>query len=324
MPEISKNHFNETIENDDKLTEKEVKLLRSMTVFDRNTRYNKEMTQELKESIKTAESEERKLLESVVTEYLSDKPTTGNYWMYETYLNIMKESWVNLSEIFKIENGIKKVKVWKDRFEAPDIPDWRFWINLDDCFQLYWNSNLWWGHFDLKDKWTTNDFEQLFSGNKYNYKMWRVENFDLINTSVSIIPEEFWNRFDGLKSINILWNEKLTSIPESIANLKDLEEISIVGNPLITYLPDSFCNLEKIKNLEILDCWLNSLPNEIWELLTLKTLDISWNPISKLPESIYKLDLINLKINGTTLNVEEIKQEFENNGNTSIKIVKRF
>jgi len=80
----------------------------------------------------------------------------------------------------------------------------------------------------------------------------------------------------------------LTSIPESIGELKNLKELSCYNNKL-TYLPDSIGNL---RNLTTFDCSRNqlvSLPESIGDLQNLTTFYCYNNKLTSLPDSIGNL-----------------------------------
>jgi internalin A len=77
----------------------------------------------------------------------------------------------------------------------------------------------------------------------------------------------------------------LETLPDSIANLSNLQVLSLDNNQLSS-LPDSIAKLSNLRWLSLSNNQLSSLPDSIAKLSNLKRLDLSNNQLSSLPESI--------------------------------------
>ncbi len=137
-----------------------------------------------------------------------------------------------------------------------------------------------------------------------------LKNLDMSNNKLSSLPESFGN----LSSINVLQMQgnKLESLPNSFGNLKSLRELDLFSNKLSS-LPESFGNLSSLSVLYLHSNNLNSLPGSFNNLTNLKRLylnnnkfrnfpnlslknlrglDIGYNQLLSVPESIDKLESI--------------------------------
>ena len=81
---------------------------------------------------------------------------------------------------------------------------------------------------------------------------------------------------------------KLSSLPESIGNLTQLQRFSCSMNQLTT-LPESIGNLTQLQKLQCESNKLTTLPESIGNLTQLKELDCNRNQLTSLPESIENL-----------------------------------
>eukprot|EP01100_Stratorugosa_tubuloviscum_P000579 TRINITY_DN1127_c0_g1_i1.p1 TRINITY_DN1127_c0_g1~~TRINITY_DN1127_c0_g1_i1.p1 ORF type:complete len:655 (+),score=258.42 TRINITY_DN1127_c0_g1_i1:38-1966(+) len=165
---------------------------------------------------------------------------------------------------------------------------------------------------------TENDLEPLIN-------LIHLETLDLRFNRISIIPEYICSNLKQLKKL-VLTGNCLKEIPNYIDQLENLQQLSISSNQL-NQLPQTLINL---KNLITLNCFRNQikilnfqLPNSIQiisltrntidtipveffqNLTNLKLLDLSYNPITILPNSINNatklefLDLRNTKLSIT-------------------------
>jgi hypothetical protein len=99
-----------------------------------------------------------------------------------------------------------------------------------------------------------------------------------------------WN--DGKLTYLQLDNHQLTSLPESIGNLSNLQELALYFNQL-TSLPESIGNLSNLQELALWGNQLTSIPESIGNLSNLEYLQLGGNQLTTLPESIGNLS--NLK-----------------------------
>lgn len=197
-----------------------------------------------------------------------------------------------------------------------DIPDSVLTLNVDTLI-LIGTHNL--------------DYAQAF---KKLSKIKSLTYLDLTGSNLHTLPNEI-----GLLTQLItlkLRNTKLTYLPLTFRNLKNLEYLDLSANELkidptldilkniknlkfldlghnkIDHLPKS---IACFKNLEVLcldDNFLEEIPVEIYELSKLKVLYLDGNKLKKLPKSLEKL--VNLKILSILGNrfTEESVQEIQN------------
>ncbi len=93
----------------------------------------------------------------------------------------------------------------------------------------------------------------------------------------------------------------LTSLPNSIGDLSNLQELNLFKNDL-TYLPDTIGNLSNLKELNLRSNYLISLPDTIGNLSNLKVLNLYENILTYLPDSIGNLsNLTSLEVWGNNL-----------------------
>jgi len=88
-----------------------------------------------------------------------------------------------------------------------------------------------------------------------------------------------------------LSNNEITSLPDTMGDMKCLKEFNISGN-LLANLPRSFCCGSLTKSLRLLnlsDNKIQLLPNYFCSLKSLLTLNVSRNQLKALPPSINKL-----------------------------------
>lgn len=92
----------------------------------------------------------------------------------------------------------------------------------------------------------------------------------LLSTSFIIVPD--------LQVLRIDHNE-LTSLPDEIGSLSNLEQLSVSSN-ILKALPDTICNLSKLQLLDIRKNSLRSLPMTIYQNRCLQSLrldeDCEW------------------------------------------------
>jgi len=97
---------------------------------------------------------------------------------------------------------------------------------------------------------------------------------------------------NGVKELQIHGNFfgrlKLSSLPENIGDLKDLEELTIIRTE-ISAIPESLYQLSKLKKLDLRQNKIASLGSEISNLKSLEWLDVSLNRLERIPEELEKL-----------------------------------
>ena len=118
-----------------------------------------------------------------------------------------------------------------------------------------------------------------------------VENNQVIgigfyNCEVSTLPESIGD-LKSLKTLNLYGNQ-LSTLPESIGGLKSLTYLNLKSNQLST-LPESIGNFFSLKELNLNNNQLSTLPEPIGNLKLLETLDLENNKLTTLPKSIGNL-----------------------------------
>ncbi|XP_019621333.1 PREDICTED: leucine-rich repeat and IQ domain-containing protein 4-like [Branchiostoma belcheri] len=122
---------------------------------------------------------------------------------------------------------------------------------------------------------------------------------DLSNQGLTSIPEEVFDITD--LEILVVSNNKLTSIPVAIGRLRKLERLGATGNKL-TSLPQAIGSLQKLTHLYINDNELTEVPPGVCSLSNLELLSASNNKLSTLPPGVEKLQkLRELGIGGNKL-----------------------
>ena len=125
-----------------------------------------------------------------------------------------------------------------------------------------------------------------FNSTEYQGK----EEINLINKQITSLPESIGN-LNNLQNL-FLDNNQLTSLPESIGNLNNLQVLSMSNNQL-TSLPESIGNLNNLQLLSLMNNQLTSLPDSFGDLKNLQSLLLMNNQLTSLPESFG--DLKNLQ-----------------------------
>ena len=127
-----------------------------------------------------------------------------------------------------------------------------------------------------------------------DYSKWQKAGYPIVNSirmlslsNVSNIPEKISN-LTGLFYLTVLRSLSLTSLPDSIGNLKYLKSL-VINNTGLTTLPYSIGNLTDLEQLDLNKNKLNSLPDSIGNLTNLTELNLDNNKLEVLPNSIGNL-----------------------------------
>ena len=111
----------------------------------------------------------------------------------------------------------------------------------------------------------------------------------LSDNQLSFLPQHFGSNLLRLTDL-ALDSNKLTSLPESLAEAENLEYLDLHSN-MISKLPAVLGQLSKLAILNLRNNFLVSLPSELGQLLSLRVLDLSDNQLCSLPTSIATLKL---------------------------------
>eukprot|EP00058_Branchiostoma_floridae_P003871 XP_002589359.1 hypothetical protein BRAFLDRAFT_77808 [Branchiostoma floridae] len=122
---------------------------------------------------------------------------------------------------------------------------------------------------------------------------------DLSNQGLTSIPEEVFDITD-LEDLDVSDNN-LTSIPEAIGRLQKLYRLDAYSN-MLTRLPQAIGSLQKLTHLYIYDNQLTEMPSGVCSLPNLEVLSVGNNKLSTFPPGVEKLQkLRELYINGNQL-----------------------
>jgi hypothetical protein len=115
----------------------------------------------------------------------------------------------------------------------------------------------------------------------------RVTELNLFaNNLLGSVPESFANLMN-LQTL-YLYNNQLTSLPESFGILRNMIYL-LLGDNRLSSLPESFGNLTNLSSLGVSGNQLSSLPESFGNLLNLRDVDLYNNQLSSLPESFVNL-----------------------------------
>jgi hypothetical protein len=122
---------------------------------------------------------------------------------------------------------------------------------------------------------------------------------DLSRSNLTTLSESIGN-LRSLEKLSLERN-KLTTLPESIGDLTSLKDLYLEGNNLKT-LPESIGNLKSLEKLWLSNNKITTLPESIGDLTSLEDLFLSGNDLTTLPESITRLkSLEKLDLRGNKL-----------------------
>ena len=127
-----------------------------------------------------------------------------------------------------------------------------------------------------------------------------ADTLDLSELGLTSLPEEIGNLTE-LQSLD-LYSNQLTTLPPSIGALTALRELNLSSNQL-TALPESIGGFTALQRLYLSSNQLTALPESIGDLTALQDLYLSDNQLTALPESIgglAALQYLNLSRNRLT------------------------
>lgn len=111
--------------------------------------------------------------------------------------------------------------------------------------------------------------------------------------------------------LNYPTDPQIASIPASIGKCVALKSLTLQDCPNLTSIPDELCNLVNLEDLDFSGSAIEALPENIGKLVNLKSIDISNTKIASLPENIG--DLVNLKyIDISNTNITSLPESIRN------------
>ncbi|XP_078583945.1 uncharacterized protein LOC144866449 isoform X2 [Branchiostoma floridae x Branchiostoma japonicum] len=134
---------------------------------------------------------------------------------------------------------------------------------------------------------------------------------DLSNQGLTSIPEEVFDITD-LEFLGVS-NNRLTSIPEAIGRLQKLSRLNAYSN-MLTSLPQAIGSLQKLTHLYVYHNKLANLPPGIENLQKLTVLSIFDNQLTEVPPGVYLLpnlevlDVSNNKLSTFPPGVEKLQK----------------
>lgn len=132
-----------------------------------------------------------------------------------------------------------------------------------------------------------------------------VYRLDLSKTKLTEIPTEIY-RFKNLQELNLSKN-KLTSLPDDFL-FDDLRILDVSRNDF-TVFPEVLCQNLALRNLFMGKNKIQYIPDNIGYLQNLIVLDIWFNPLEDLPESLTQLrNLRFLDLSGISFNKTQQKK----------------
>jgi internalin A len=114
---------------------------------------------------------------------------------------------------------------------------------------------------------------------------------DLNDLALTAIPDSI-AQLVNLQQLYLSGNQ-ITAIPDSIAHLVNLQELYLGGNQ-ITAIPDSIAQLVNLQQLHLGGNQITAIPDSIAQLVNLQQLGLDSNQITLIPDSIAQL--VNLQL----------------------------
>lgn len=117
----------------------------------------------------------------------------------------------------------------------------------------------------------------------------RITYLYLDDNKISLVPENIFNAFSNLKSLDFTGNPILELQPKTFANLLKLEELHLEGT-LITEIPQGLINhLTELKVLHLFENKLESLPKGVLNrLVSLEEFGINDNQITEFDPNLFR------------------------------------
>ena len=108
----------------------------------------------------------------------------------------------------------------------------------------------------------------------------------VINCGLEVLPESL-AQLSQLQTLDISGNQ-LSALPEGLAQLTQLQNLDVSGNQLGA-LPESLAQLTQLQFLDVSRNQLSALPESLAQLTQLQSLFVSLNQLSALPEGLTQL-----------------------------------
>lgn len=142
------------------------------------------------------------------------------------------------------------------------------------------------------------------------FKLTNLQRLDLKSNDIWSVEDII--HFQQLKQLTCLrlWHNNITSVPNTISFIRNLEQLFLSNNKLRT-LPSGIFKLKKLRILDVSHNSVRVLSKEIGQLEVLQTLVISYNALETLPLQLFncmKLKSLNLSNNSLSVLPTEVGQ----------------
>lgn len=118
-------------------------------------------------------------------------------------------------------------------------------------------------------------------------KMTELENLELAGKNITSMPDQIGN-LRNLQRLYIRSSKKLETLPPGIGDLKNLTELAITSTSVQT-LPATIGQLQRLRKLRLRDNSLESIPAEITQLDSIVDLELQSNELAELPQGFERL-----------------------------------
>ena len=102
----------------------------------------------------------------------------------------------------------------------------------------------------------------------------QLEQLDMNNSGVEILPEGF-GRLTGLKSLNISYCGALKTLSQDFGNLRNMTSFNMVSCASLSSLPETVADMKWLKKIVLTNTSLTSLPAFFSQMTSLEELDIT-------------------------------------------------
>ncbi|KAL2329718.1 hypothetical protein Fmac_017299 [Flemingia macrophylla] len=150
------------------------------------------------------------------------------------------------------------VKCWQKLIKIPDIREWTDDLEIVSL--------------------ACNHIKEIVEGTSPECP--RLSTLILSSNYISHIPESFFIGMNALTLLDLSFNRTLTSLPNSLSNLKSLISLLLKGCSELKYIPP-LGELQELSKLDISYCYsIHKVPLGLENLINLKWLDLSENRIT--------------------------------------------
>lgn len=141
---------------------------------------------------------------------------------------------------------------------------------------------------DLKTAIKEGRVRDLKSARRLSYKLHQVIQLAFHLTPMVAVPK--WPfMLVHLQELSLWLNQRLTSLPAALGDLKLLRVLTVVGSKQLTTVPAEIGGCVRLEDLMILGCGLTSLPDEMAQLTCLQKVYLRDNRLTSLPPCLERL-----------------------------------